>query len=117
MPQFFHHLLSLVAGGLLLVILDRVMQPAPVAALPAFLLGAVAYFLSRPGRVLANVLAASFVGATAGMLIHRQWHVTGQSPAPEEGLINHLAHEGLIGLAAAWLCLGAIVLAARLLRR
>ena len=90
MRYFFLHLLSLAAGGLCLAVLDRVMNPVPVAALPAFVLGAAAFFLSRPARVLANVSAAAAVGAIAGMLIHRQWHITGQSPPPAEGLLNHL---------------------------
>lgn len=92
----------------MLVVLDRIMSPVPVAALPAFILGAAAYFISRPARVLQNVLAASAIGAIAGTLIHRQSHLTGQSPVPAEGLLNHLAMEGLIGLVAALVCLAAI---------
>ena len=100
-----------------MVILDRIMQPVPVAALPAFVLGAVAYFLSRPARVMQNVLAASFVGAIAGIFIHRQWHLAGKSPQPAEGMLNHLALEGLIGLVAALICLGLISLARKVLLR
>lgn len=117
MPYFFQHLLSFIAGGALLVILDRVMQPAPVAALPAFVLGAAAYYFSRPARVAANVSVAVAIGAMAGMFIHRQWHITGQSPPPTEGLLNHLAHEGLVGLVAGLACVGVAALVERAFQR
>lgn len=109
-------LLGAVAGGLTLFVINLVMNPVPVAALPAFILGALGFvFMSTALQVWVTNLAA--IGAVAGVFIHRGWHVEGSSPPPAEGLLTHLAVEGLIGLVAALLALAVMGLALRFLEQ
>jgi len=83
---------------------NRVFDPLPVAALPTFLMaGLVILWRGWPGLV--PVTLAGAAGAIAGVIIHANWHLSGHSPPPDEGLLAHLAGEGLLGYAAALLAL------------
>ncbi len=104
--------LGLVAGGVTLFIINFLMDPVPVAAGPAFALGAVGFMIMRP-KAQQLVINLAAVGALIGIYIHRGWHLNGQSPPPEEGLYQHLAVEGLMGLFAA---LASLLVAGILLR-
>ena len=73
------------------------MDPAPVAALTAAGMGAIGFMVMRP-KAHQLVINLAMLGAIIGAGIHRSWHVSGSSPPPEEGLWQHLAVEGLIGL-------------------
>lgn len=104
---------GLMVGGFVLLIANFVLDPVPIAAGPAFGLGALGFLFMRanPEKI---VIGLATTGAAIGVIIHRGWHLSGQSPAPEESLIQHLAIEGLIGLAAALVALGATGLILRI---
>ncbi len=102
--NFFLVFIALIAGGSVLLAANIIMDPVPVSAGPAFAGGAAGFFFLRaqPQRLVINL---AVIGATIGLLIHRNWHLSGQNPPPAEGLIQHLGVEGLIGLFAALLAL------------
>lgn len=112
--NIFLVLVALIPGGLVLLAANIILNPVPVSAGPAFILGAAGFlFMSKqPQRWVINF---AIVGAAAGLLLHRSWHTSGQSSPPEEGLVQHLAVEGLIGLFAALLALAVMGLLLRLM--
>ena len=109
----FPVLVALIAGGLVLLAANIIMDPVPVSAGPAFAGGVAGFFFMRaePQRLVINL---AVIGAAIGLLIHRSWHLSGQNPPPAEGLIQHLGVEGLIGLFAALLALAVMGLVLRL---
>ena len=104
--KFVVNFASLIAGIAVLVIANISMNPVPVSAAPAFGVGAVGFFLLR-NDTARLVITLAVVGAAIGLVIHRDWHMTGRSPAPETGILEHLAIEGLIGLFVGLLALAA----------
>jgi hypothetical protein len=98
--------LALLAGGLLLWLIDRALDPVPVSAGPAFVLGAAA-MIGRQAPQARRVATLALIGALAGALVHWNWHASGASPEPAGSLFLHLAWEGLLGLASAAAALAA----------
>lgn len=78
--KFLPRSLAAASGGLVLWLLHLALDPVPVAAGPAYALGAACLLFptfDRRGRVL-NL--AALIGAGAGVLVRRAWHLAGQSP-------------------------------------
>lgn len=91
-------------GAAIMWAFNELFDPVPVAAAPAFLLaGLLVLWRGWPGFIPLTLSAA--VGAVAGVIIHANWHVSGYSPSPTEGLLVHLVWEGLQGYAAALLAM------------
>jgi hypothetical protein len=108
--------MGIIAGGLALFVINLLMNPVPVAAGPAFVAGAIGYFFVRSNPVkLVLMLAAG--GASIGVMIHRNMHLSGSSPLPPGGLLQHLATEGLFGYVAALAALLVMGLVMRVLER
>jgi len=108
--------MGLIAGGLSLFVINLVMDPVPVAAGPAFVAGAVGFFFMRNDTTFLVVVMAA-VGAAIGAAIHRNMHLSGSSPVPPEGLLQHVTLEGFTGYLAALGALLAMGLVMRLLER
>lgn len=104
-------ILGLVAGGLVLFIAQLVLNPVPVSGATAYAAGAAGFFFmsADPARL---IIALATAGGAAGVIMHRNVHLSGGSPPPPEGLLHHLGVEGGIGLGVALLGLlvaGAVV--------
>jgi hypothetical protein len=106
-------ILAIAAGGLVLWLLNLLLDPVPVAAGPAFVLGAACLLIPALDARRWILTVAATAGAVAGALVHRGWHLSGQSPPPAEGLVPHVLTEGLVGLLAALLALGVAVFVLR----
>lgn len=106
--------LGVLAGAACLWFANLLMQPVPVSAAGAYAAGATVLLASalRPLRT-GYVALGALAGALPAFWVHRAWHVSGRSPAPESSLLAHVLGEGLLGLAVALVCLGLAVLAWR----
>lgn len=100
----------------MLWLLNLLLDPVPVAAGPAFILGAVCLLFPALDRKQHITNLAALAGAFMGIYIHRGWHLSGQSPPPAEGLVRHVFYEGLIGFLVALLALGIAVIVLRRFR-
>ena len=107
-------LLGAAVGGMVLFGIHLAMNPVPIAAGPAFVLGMLGFLRIQVGT-WTWVVYGALAGTAIGLYIHRGWHIEGSSPPPAEGLWPHLAMEGAMGLGAAAIALGAMALVMRLL--
>lgn len=89
-------IMGLIAGALALFAIHVVMNPAPLGAVPAFIGGALGYFLMRTDTT-AMVFLFSSAGAGIGVVLHRNSHLSGESTYFGVSLLEHLVVEGLIG--------------------
>ena len=87
--------LTLVVAIPLLLVADRLLQPVPVPAATAVAAGLLAVWLGRRTAIWA------IAGLFPGVGLHTYVHSSGGSPPPEEGVVAHLALDGLYGLIVA----------------
>lgn len=105
-PRWSWRILALLTGSAVLWASNALLDPVPVAAGPAFGLGAAAMLRPRGGK-LRTILGWTATGTLLGIAVHGYWHAEGSSPPPAGSLALHLLAEGAVGLAAALLALAA----------
>lgn len=88
----------------------------PVPAATGALGGLLALWLTHRRRLIFSS-GAVVLGTLVGMGFHLRMHVTGRSTQPPEGLANHIAIDGVEGLAVAVVIIGTVTLATLLLER
>lgn len=95
-----------VAVGLL-VLADQWLQPVPIPAATAIVAGIIFVWLRRPRYGVALGLT---IGTLVGVMVHLVVHASGRSPSPAEGVLVHVATDGVRGFGVAVLLMVPVVL-------
>jgi hypothetical protein len=103
-----------VVAAVLLLLADTILQPVPIPAGMAVLGGLLAVWFRSEARTL-WVTVGLVIGGLIGTGAHLFMHLTGGSTVPEEGVVAHVAADGIRGFAVGGIVILLVALVARLL--
>ncbi len=86
-----------IPGLAILVVANVLLDPVPLTALLAWALGLALCWIAASRPIIAAVIG-SIAGAALGAVLHFFVHDSGRSPAPVEGLPEHLLLDAGTGL-------------------